>query len=82
MFSFFSLFDEAVDEDGLFDVEVLTALETDGDGAVDDVEGAMAFDFAGIDAQLAAKPIAVGMSRIDVGPGDSVAFGVPQNTRP
>ena len=40
----FSLLDEPIQEDGFFGVHVLPALETDGNGSVDDIEGAMAFD--------------------------------------
>ena len=55
------LLDEAFDEDCFFDVQVLPALEADGDGPVENIKSSMPLDLAGIGAKLATKGVAIGI---------------------
>jgi hypothetical protein len=52
-------FDEPVDQDRLFRVQVLSAYKPDGQGSVDDIERPMPLVLARIEPQLAAKLKAV-----------------------
>ena len=65
MLYFRPLFDESSQKDGVFDVVVFAAFETNGDRAVNQIEGTVAFDVAGIAAHLESQLIAVRMT--DVG---------------
>ena len=55
------LLNKPLHQDGVFDVQVLPALEADGNRAVEDIEGPMPLDIARIGTQLLAKRVAVGI---------------------
>ena len=61
------LFNISVHQDRLIDIQVLPALEADGNGAVEDIEGPMPLNIARIRAQLLAKRIAVGIDGLKLG---------------
>jgi hypothetical protein len=60
-----ALLDEALQQDAVVHVVIHPALEADGDGAVDDVEAAMALDLSGVRAELLAELTAVGVGLIE-----------------